>query len=517
MSLQHRRFFLCVVFLVGGSWAFALSLPRIFGDHMVLQSGQPNRVWGWATPGEAVTVRFAGQEKHATAAAGEGRWEVQLEPLAVSTQAAELTVAGAETLTFKDVVVGEVWLCSGQSNMAKPVGEWIGQKPTLNHEAELRAADFPLIRLFKPKQVSRGAPERDFDQTRRAGDRPFGGWLACSASSLEELKFSAAGYFFGRQLFRELRAPIGLIDSSWGGSRIELWTPAEGFARLPSLTALANAAFAAAARQPGARAEGVVPCGIYNGMIAPLVPFALRGAIWYQGESNVIDVNDGPRYLDKMVALVQGWRGAWGADLSFYYVQIAPHLYHVVRPGQVVSPEATPRLWEAQTAAMARLPRTGMIVTTDLVDDLNDIHPRNKRDVGERLARWALARDYGRSDVVFSGPLFRSLEVQGDRAVLSFDYVGGGLVSRDRKPLSWFIIAGADGEFFPGKAEIVGDTVVVSSPKVAVPRTVRFAWDEAAQPNLVNRAGLPAVPFRTDNPLTADPGTTSLPSPAPKR
>ena len=486
MKFRHRLLLPGAIFLALFSSAPAdVTLPHVFGDHMVLQSGQPVPVWGWANPGDVLTVRFAGQEKHATAAAGDGRWEARLDPLAASAQPADLTISGSDSLTFKDVLVGEVWLCSGQSNMEKPVGEQRGQKPTLNYEEELRAANYPLIRLLKIPKSRIPAPARDFKA----------GWVECGPASLDDAKFSAAGYFFGRKLFQELNVPVGLIDSTYGGTRIEPWTSPAGFAGVPSLAEFANASLT-----PGVKVEGAELCTLYNGMIHPLAPFAMRGVIWYQGESNIMDVDDGARYADKMTALVEGWRGDWKRELPFYYVQVAPHLYHVVRPAQVVSPEAEPRLWEAQTASM-RLPRTGMVVTTDLVDDLADIHPRDKKDVGERLARWALAKDYGRNDIEVSGPLFTQMEVQGNRAILHFDHVGGGLVSSDAKPLTWFDMAGADGKIFPGAAVIEGDTVVVTSPRVPAPAIVHFAWDEAARPNFANKAGLPGVPFRTDGPV----------------
>jgi sialate O-acetylesterase len=466
-----------------------LHLPRIFGDHMVLQAGLPVPVWGWADAGETVTVRFAGQEKSATADT-DGRWSVQLDALAVSAQPAELTVAAHESRVLTDVLVGEVWLCSGQSNMEKPLGEQHGQKPVLNAEEEIRAADFPLIRLFKVTKARASAPARDLQ----------GEWTACRPDTIDRIKFSAAGYFFGRKLHQELGGPVGLIDSTWGGTRIEVWTPPAGFAAVPAL-----ADFTAALQTPGKKAHGAEPAALCNAMILPLVPFALRGALWYQGESNIMDVDDGALYADKMKALVRGWRALWAREFSFYFVQVAPHLYHVVRPAQVVSPEATPRVWEAQAAAQRQLPHTGMVVTTDLVDDLMDIHPRNKKDVGERLARWALVNDYGRTGIEVSGPVFQRMEIAGGRAVLHFDHLGGGLVAADKKTLTWFVIAGADGKFFPGRATIDGDTVVVSSASVPAPAVVRFAWDEAARPNLANQAGLPASPFRTDDPFTAKP------------
>jgi sialate O-acetylesterase len=461
-----------------------LKLPKVFGDHMVLQAGEPVPIWGWASPGETVAIRFAGQEKRAIADA-QGRWNVQLDSLIASAKPMELVVAAKETRTLTDVLVGEVWLCSGQSNMEKPLGEKNGQKPVFHADEEIQAADFPQIRFFKVKKASAAQPANDVE----------GEWVACSPTTIDKIKFSAAGYFFGRKLHRELAVPVGLVDATWGGTRIEVWTPHEGFAVVPSL-----AEFAAAVGKPDAKVEGSLPSSLYNAMIHPLVPFALRGVIWYQGESNIIDVDDGARYFDKMTALIRGWREVWHREFAFYYVQVAPHLYHVVRPNTVVSPDATPRLWEAQTAAQS-LPHTGMIVTTDLVDDLTDIHPRNKKDVGERLAVWALAKDYGQTSLEVSGPVFKQMESFDSHAILHFEHLGGGLASRDGKPLTWFTVAGADGRFYPATAQIEGDNVIVSSPHVSTPTVVHFAWDEAAQPNFINRAGLPAVPFRTDNPF----------------
>jgi len=468
----------------------ALTLPRVIGDHMVLQAGRPAPIWGWAEPGQTVTVRFGAQEKSAIAAA-DGRWLLRLDPLDASATPAELTLtasgggAAPESRTLADILVGEVWLCSGQSNMEKPLGEQRGQKPVFNAEQEIAAADFPSIRLFKVKKTRADSPARDVESD--------SGWVVCSPATVDTIKFSAAGYFFGRQVHRELGAPVGLIDSTWGGTRIELWTPLEAYAGQPGLEDFA----AAAARGPGAKHEGSPLATHYHAMIAPLAPFALRGAIWYQGESNLMVQPEETRYAEKSAALIRGWRGAWGQDFSFYSVLIAPHLYHVVRPAQVVSPEAQPRFWMQQIEAARRVPGAGIIGSTDLVDDLDDIHPRNKRDIGERLARLALAKDYGRADVVWSGPVFRSVEFAQGRATVRFDHADG-LAATDNKPLKWFTLAGADGRFFPGLAEIVGDTVVVSSPHVPAPAAVRFAWDEAARPNLANGAGLPAFPFRSD-------------------
>ncbi|MFT3829104.1 MAG: sialate O-acetylesterase [Opitutaceae bacterium] len=468
--------------------ALALELPHIFGDHMVLQAELPVPVWGTAEAGETVTVEFSGQRSSTTADAA-GRWRVDLAPLPASAEPRDLVVSSpnrkseTQNRKFTDVLVGEVWLCSGQSNMDKPLGEKKGQQPVFNAEEEIRTATFPQIRLFVVKRVKSNTPASDVDGT----------WVMCSPETIDATKFSAAGYFFGRRLHQELKQPVGLVHSCWGGTRIEPWTAPEGFRAVPAL-----AAYTDACTRPGEQIEGTTPAELYNPMIRPLAPFALRGALWYQGESNIIGVDDGARYCDKMLALVRGWRAVWGRELSFYFVQVAPHLYHVVRPGTVVSPECTPRLWEAQAAAARLLPRSGMIVTTDLVDDLFDIHPRNKKDVGERLARLALAGDYGRTDLATSGPVFDHMEIAGARAILHFTHATG-LRASDDKPLTWFTVAGADGVFWPAIATIESESIAVSSPRVAAPVVVRFAWDEAARPNLTNAAGLPAQPFRTDD------------------
>lgn len=486
-----------VALLLGVTTSDALTVSRVFGDHMVLQSAQPVPIWGWAKTGEAIVVRFAGQQKRTTVSTGDGRWEVVLEPLAVSAQPAELSIFGEEAITFKDVLVGEVWLCSGQSNMEKPMGEQRGQKPTLNYEEELRAADHPQIRLLKVARARTSQPAHEIQ----------GSWTVCAPATLDSIKFSAAGYYFGRKIHQTLKVPVGMIDASFGGSAIEPWITPAGFASMPALKEWAQASQQQGATvtvYQGATAMKVEPGTMYRGMIAPLVPFALRGVLWYQGETNIYDGDDAI-YAEKMRALINGWRGAWQRELPFYYVQIAPLLYHVTRNNMVVSAEAEPRFWEAQAAVM-KLPRTGMIGTTDLVDDLTDIHPRNKKDIGERLARWALAEDYGHTEIEVSGPTFRRMDINGGAATLYFDHVAGGLVAKDERPLNWFVMAGADGVFFPATAEIKGEAVVVRSPRVKVPVAVRFGWDEAARPNFFNRAGLPAMPFRTDNPFSAGPG-----------
>ena len=490
----------------------SLAVPHIFGDHMVLQAGVPAPVWGWARSGETITVTFGSQKKEATAGS-DGAWKVSLDPLVVSAQSADLTISGAspEMLTFRDVLVGEVWLCSGQSNMQKPVGTWRGQKVTvLNAEQEIAAANYPLLRLMNVEIANGEKPARDFVITTRPNaDYPWKGWVACSPQSLDEIKFSAVGYFFAARLFKELNVPIGMIEATAGGTHVEGWMPPASFSD-PSL-----ADFAKAALTPKTKYAGTTICTLYNGMIAPIVPFALRGILWYQGESNLIK-ND-RLYAPKIKALITGWRASWGSDLPFYYVQL-PGLFYSKRknPGHNPADEAFFR--EQQNAALT-LPKTGVVVTTD-VGDFNNMHPPNKKPVGERLALWALASEYGRKHIEPSGPLYRpnSIEREGAKAVVHYTHVGKGLVSKDGQPLTGFTAAGDDGVFYPADAAISGDAVVVTSSQVKTPKEVRFDWDETANSNLFNKDGLPAAPFRTDHypqppePVEASP--SAIPTPA---
>lgn len=460
-------------------------LPHIFSDHMALQAGQDVPVWGWADPQEKVTVRFAGQSVR-TRADASGHWRVDLSALKPDDAPQVMTVSGHNRIAIEDVVVGEVWLASGQSNMEKPIGDQRGQKPTFNAEAELAGADHPDLRLFKVAKARKGA----------AADDVEGQWVRCDPQSLDATHFSAAGYFFGRSLMTNLHSAVGVIDADWGGTRIEPWTPPQGFDAMPQLADFA------AAEGSTVKVAGVHPSELYNGMIAPIVPYAIKGVIWYQGEENVMEVDDGDFYLPKMTALIEGWRKVWGYDLPFYYVQIAPFLYHLRWPETVVSPQAEPRLWEAQTAALS-IPKTGMVVINDKVDDLFNIHPRDKKTVGERLANMALNLTYGQADIPIYGPMFANVRFNGAQAVVTFDHADG-LTTRDGKAPNWFVVAGADGVVHPAQARISGDSVIVTSPDVSAPLVVRFAWDEAAQPNLINGAGLPAAPFRSDNPLLQD-------------
>lgn len=459
-----------------------VALPSVFSKHMVLQGGKPVSVWGKADPGERVSVRIAGQT-HRTRADSRGRWSVVLKPLTPESKPLTMTVSGASNrLVVEDVLVGEVWLASGQSNMEKPFRLRSGQKDVFDAEAELAKADYPSIRIFKINRARGASPKEDVE----------GEWMICDGKALDQSQFSAAAYYFGRDVHLRTGRAVGLIGASWGGTRIEPWIAPEGFDQVDSLKRFRGA-------PAGAKVDGADVSTIYNGMIAPIVPYGLRGVIWYQGESNVIEFGGIDDYADKVQALVAGWRSAFRQNIAFYSVQIAPHLYHVLRPHTVASPEALPQLREAQVDAL-RIPDSGLVVTTDLTDDLFDIHPRNKRTVGQRLALLALKQTYGVETATVSGPRFRSMAVDGSRIVVRFDDVGDGLVAKDNKPLNWFQIAGADGVWRPAVAKVEQDTIVLTSPQEPNPVAARFAWDEAAQPNLFNANGFPAWPFRSPRP-----------------
>ena len=493
MKLKSLILISAVTLLAAATSSLAdITLPHVFGDNMVLQRSQPVPVWGWAAPGERVAVEFAGQRKTATTDST-GKWEVRLRSLKASAEPAQLKVSGANQITLTNILVGEVWLCSGQSNMEKPIGTRPGQKPTRNYLQELAAGDCPQIRLFLIKPAMSDTPVKDIKSD----------WHVCSSNSLEQLKFSAVGYFFAREVQKELNVPIGLVESSWGGTRIEPWTPPVGFASVPKLKALAISQASSGTNKPA----NTRPMVIYNAMIAPVAGFAIRGALWYQGESNCMGEHpDGEIYTDKMAALIRGWRKVWRQKrLPFYYVQIAPFHYFEAKTPRVPTADALPEFWEAQTRAL-KIPDTGMAVVTDLVENLNDIHPTQKKEVGQRLAKLALAKTYGNKSLVCEGPMFQSVKFAKGRAAVTFAHADGGLVSKDGQPLTWFTVAGADGKFVEAEAKIEGGKIIVQAASVAEPQAVRFAWNEGAQPNLYNAAGLPANPFRSDAPAATKSG-----------
>jgi len=515
---------LAVAGLLSGAAQAAVKLPHIFGNDMVLQQGQPVPVWGWADANERVTVEFAGQKKEAVAKA-DGTWALKLDPLKASAQPAVFKVTASNAIELQNVVVGEVWFCSGQSNM-----EWV-MRNVDNAEQELAAANFPLIRHFKAPKNFKAAPENDINAS----------WEVTTPEGIGDE--SAVAFFFGRRLHQALNVPVGLINCSWGGTRIEPWTPPCGFDGLPDLTGIkervdsatpgselhkkvladyvsamqtwiADAQAKTAAGQPLTAAPDFPgnlifpmtqgkhqePTVLYNGMVAGLVPFAIKGAIWYQGESNN---GEGMLYLEKTKALVNGWRKVWGqGDFPYYLVQLAPYNYGAPRATQL------PGIWEAQAAVPAAIPHTGYTVIND-IGNTKDIHPRNKQDVGLRMANQALARDYGRSEIRWQSPVFKSFAIEGAKMRVTFDFADG-LKTRDGKAPTWFELCGPDGLYKPAEAVIEGASVVLSAPGVTEPMAMHFAWDQLAEPNLVNGLGLPAGAFRCGNKPKLD-GALALP------
>lgn len=449
-----------------------ITLPRILGHNMVLQREKPVPIWGTAAPGEAVTVQFAGQ-RSSTKADATGKWQVLLRPLKASATPAELVISGTNTIRLRDVLVGEVWVCSGQSNM-----EYTMRKnskvtrpdvPGPNPVDELNVAHNPAIRIFLVNRKTLAKP-----------DSLHRDWAVAQDSALRS--FSAAAYFFAKELNQRLNVPVGMISSAVPGSRIEPWVSADAFAADPAFS--------------GHKVDGE-PGKFWDPMVKPLVPLAVRGFLWYQGESNCF-LAETTNYTQKMRTLISSWRAAWGdASLPFYYVSLAPFKYSDTHDKVVLTRETLPRFREAQ-AAVLQVPHTAMIETTDLANTEGGIHPGFKWEIGRRLALLALAHTYKMPGVVAEGPVFRSLKVKGDVATVSFASAAP-LVSKDGQALTDFTIAGSDGVFVPAQARIQGAQVLVSAPTVKRPTAVRFGWDEVAQPNLFSTAGLPARPFRTDH------------------
>jgi sialate O-acetylesterase len=475
-------------------------LPRMFSDNMVLQRNTTVPVWGWADRGEKVTLEFAGQTASIKPGLN-GRWEIRLKPLKAGGPF-EMKVSGKNTILIKNVLVGEVWLCSGQSNMAMEV------KSCLNADKEMAAATYPRIRQF---QVKRAKAKGNQDEVPAAGSDEqswLNTWIECSPATVGD--FTGVGYFFARDLYKDLDVPIGLIHSSWGGTAAEAWTCLCKLESDPELKPIADQwpaynndeswlkgeyeKFTAEAAK--AKAEGKPaplyfnqPAVLHNAMIAPLEPFAIRGALWYQGESNAYRAY---QYRKLFQAMIENWREEWReGDFPFLFVQLANY-------------DAGSNTWaelrEAQTMAL-RLPNTGMAVITD-IGEAKDIHPKNKQEVGRRLSLIARAKVYGEK-LTFSGPLYRSMTVEGARCAVSFDYPGDGLTVRGGEALKGFMIAGADQKFVEAEAKIEGNRVMVWSDKVTAPVAVRYAWsDNPQEANLYNRIGqdlgLPASSFRTD-------------------
>ncbi|MEI7908262.1 MAG: sialate O-acetylesterase [Verrucomicrobiota bacterium] len=465
----HRRRSIPAILLASASLAVLTStpatadvrLPKIFTDDMMLQRDLPLHVWGWADAGEAVSVTLAGKSA-TTKTADSGTWSLEL-PAVKAGENLELTVHGNNSLTLKNIIIGDLWVCSGQSNMEMTLGGCLGAAD------DIKTADLPKIRRIKFNHVQSATPESDAPTATP--------WQVCTPQTAAN--FTAVGFYFARDIQQKTGVPIGIIDDNWGGTAIEPWVPTAGTAGWSSM---------------------------FNAMIHPIVALPIKGALWYQGESNG---GEGDTYYEKMRSLIGGWRQQWHqGDFPFYFAQLANF--------QAVSDDPAggngwAKLRDAQTKSLT-IPNTGMAVITDTVPlaERDDIHPKNKVDVGLRLARWALARDYGQKSLEVSGPLFKTLTIEGGKARLAFDHTGAGLMvgkKAGRTPaaeapgekLQRFAIAGADKKWFWADAVIDGNTVTVSSPEVKEPVAVRYAFQMNPDgANLYNRDGLPASPFRSD-------------------
>lgn len=506
MNLLKSSFLIFITFFLLGNVSNAqINLPSIFGDHMVLQQKQSNPVWGWAKSGEVIKVEIHGQS-HTAVADQKGKWKVILRPIPVGGPYRMKIESNTSTFYLEDILVGEVWICSGQSNMAWAV------KNTNSAELAILTSNYPHIRLISVPQVGTQEKQNDFK----------GEWTTCSPEVVAD--FSAVGYFFGRRLHHALDVPIGLIDNAWGGSAAEAWIRRDvlekdgNYGELMTSWKNLEADYdfdalveeweekvaewdakpeADRSAQRPRRPRNLMtgnhrPANIYNGVLAPTIGYGIRGAIWYQGESNA---SRAYQYRDLFPLMIQHWRDEWKqGDFPFYYVQLADFLAEEDEPGGSNWAE----LREAQTMTMDRLKNVGQAVIIDIGEG-RDIHPRNKQTVGDRLARWALAKDYHK-DIQFMGPTYQSMKVEGNKIILTFDQTGKGLYAFDTQEPRGFTIAGADQKFVKAEAKIISPTQMeIWSGSITNPVAVRYAWANNPVCNMYNRDGLPMTPFRTDD------------------
>jgi len=487
---MKNRIFLFMALCLSLGMQAGIKLPNVLTSNMVLQRDQPVPIWGTALPSEPVSVSFAGQTKNAFAAE-DGHWSVSLDPMPASFEprTIRISASGKDTI-LENILVGDVWICGGQSNMEYPMR--IGLKkytpPARGEnlaENEWRSGGNTNIRLMM------------VEKKRSLPDCTTSGWQECSDTTLSV--FSACGYFFGKNLQESLKVPIGLIASNWGGTRIEPWTPGFEYEKSPIFTA-------ETAVKPY-KIDNSAVGDLYNSMIAPLAPFALKGFIWYQGESNAMF--EDARYVEKTQLMLDAWRSAFkNPTAPFYFVQIAPYYYTKRKDKVQHTPQSMAVFCEQQTKCLS-LPNTGQAIVTDLVDDLANIHPSYKWEVGRRLALLALNKTYGKTNLVCSGPQFNSMVAKGKTLELTFDNIGSGLTAGQHNAqtnafevqpaadLTWFEVAAkGDTTFHAAKAILQNGKVIVSCPEVKKPAQVRFCWNETAMPNFFNKEGLPAVPFR---------------------
>ncbi len=438
-------------------------LPSILSDNMVLQQNSEATIWGWTTEvSEKITVSGSWNNEKVTVEAYQGIWSLKL-PTPKAGGPYVLTIEGHEKIILNNILIGEVWLCSGQSNM-----EWTPLLGLDNADQEIANASYPNIRFFSvPKHTSK-YPQDD----------SFGAWKESTPETMKT--FSSVGYFFGRKLHKDLNVPVGLINSSWGGTNVEVWIPKEAIAHHTGLLQSMDRI----KEQPWWPHDEALA---YNAMIHPLVNFNIAGTIWYQGESNRMNAGF---YHEAFSTMIASWRKKWQKEFPFYFVEIAPFNYN-----SKTNIEAA-LVREAQLKTMQTITNSGMVVTND-IGNLKNIHPTNKQEVGRRLALWALSKTYGVKDLAFSGPIYKSMEIKKNKVTVSFDFAENGLHVKG-KELKEFFIAGEDKQFHPAKAKIKGNKIELTSKQVKHPVAVRFAFTETALPNLYNSDGLPAAAFRTD-------------------
>ncbi len=477
------KVFLCFMAMAFGLSAFssppgekkALKVCNLFSDHMVLQQGEKVSFWGKASPGEKLTVSASWGKQASTSADDAGNWKVKLlAPKAGGPYTINIKTKD-NNVVINDVLVGEVWLASGQSNMDIPLKGWPPGDTILNSKQEISKASYPNIRLLK---VPFGISTTPLDSI-------GGKWNAASPETAGD--FSATAYFFARKLYQELHVPIGIIQSSIGGTPAEAWTSRGYLEKIGDFNATIAEQEKPQNKTDKPKINSNSPTVLFNAMINPLIPYTIKGVIWYQGESNVGRAEQYKRLFPNMI---EDWRNKWGYQFPFYYVQLAPYIYK--DPKQT---EQSQKLRDAQRYGL-KLPKTGMVSTLD-IGYLKTAHPPNKQEVGNRLARFALANDY-RKNLVVSGPLYKKVVASGKELIVDFDYAGSGLLASD-KGLTNFEIAGADKVYVPAQAKIVNNKVVVSSPSVAAPVYVRYAWSDSSAATLFNKEGLPASTFTSEN------------------
>lgn len=438
-------------------------LPAVFSDNMVLQQQSDVTIWGWSSPGEKIFITNSwNNSTDSVQATGYAVWKTVIKTPAAGGPYT-LIIKGGNTITLKNVLIGEVWVCSGQSNM-----EWSSLNGLPEIDKELPSSTNPNIRFFHIPKTTSSYPQDDCAAT----------WKNCSPETLKS--FSAVAYYFGKKLQADLNVPIGLINTSWGGTPAEVWTPAEAVEKEADLKE-------AAAKLGMTDWWPNLSGSTYNAMIAPITNFNIAGAIWYQGESNA---GTASTYKKLMTTMIDSWRKAWNKEFPFYYVEIAPFKYG--------NKNVSALLREAQTQTLSHS-KTGMAVITDLVEDVKDIHPRQKQGVGERLAAWALAETYNKQGVVYKSPMYKNMEVNKNKVTVYFDNASDGLMLKgSEKKATEFYIAGEDKNFLPADVKIENDHVILSNKQIKNPVAVRFAFSNTAIGNIFSKSGLPLNPFRTD-------------------